>query len=76
MAVVSRMKIERLRNGHTLETLGKSTKVAHHRLWQIENGLLPKPNEMKIIAEVLEVNLWEIFPCFPDEMYQEYFITG
>ena len=75
MAMVSRLKIERLRKGFTLENLEKSTGVKYYRLWMIENGLLPKPEQMTAIAESLEVNVWDIFPCFVEDQWNEYFIT-
>jgi transcriptional regulator with XRE-family HTH domain len=75
MAMVSRMKIERLRKGHTLETLEKSCGVAYYRLWMIENGLLPKQDQMVSIARALDITPNEIFPVFEPEMWQDYMVA-
>lgn len=72
MAMVSRLKIERLKKGHTIYTMEKATGVPYHRYWMIECGLLPKPDQMKKICEVLEVGPQDVFPVYLPEMWQEY----
>jgi hypothetical protein len=69
------MKIERLRKGHTLETLEKSCGIAYYRLWMIENGLLPKPEQMVKISRALEVNPNDIFPVYDLAMWDDYLMA-
>jgi transcriptional regulator with XRE-family HTH domain len=75
MAMVSKMKIERLRKGYTLETLEKSCGVPYYRLWMIENGLLPKPDQIVEIAQALDVTPRDIFPVFEESQWQEYLVV-
>ena len=75
MAMVSKMKIERLRKGYTLETLEKSCGVPYYRLWMIENGLLPKPDQIVEIAQALEVQPGDVFPVYDHSQWEENLIA-
>lgn len=73
--MVSKMKMERIRQGHTLETLQKATGVDMTRLWMVENGLLPKPEHVVAICKALAVSPQEIFPVYDPKEWWQYLIA-
>jgi transcriptional regulator with XRE-family HTH domain len=75
MAMASKMKLQRIRQGHTLETLGKATRIEMTRLWMIENGLLPKPEQVVAISRALNVSPRDIFPVYDPQEWWHYLIA-
>jgi transcriptional regulator with XRE-family HTH domain len=75
MAMASKLKLERIRQGYTLETLQKATKIEVTRLWMIENGLLPKPEQVVAICKVLNVSPGDIFPVYEPQEWWQYLIA-
>lgn len=72
--MVSKMKMERIRQGFTLETLQKATGVDMTRLWMVENGLVPKPEHIVAICTTLGVSPQEMFPVFEARDWFQYLI--
>lgn len=75
MAMVSRLKIQRILEGHTLYTLEKRSGVPFWRLSLIENGLLPTPKQIVQISTALETDPAEIFPVFDSGQWEEHLVT-
>ena len=75
MAMASKLKIERIKQGYTLETLQKATGIDMTRLWMVENGLLPKPEHVVAICKALNVSKQNIFPVYEPQQWWEYLIA-
>lgn len=70
--MLSKMKIKRLMKGYSLATLEKHTGIPIWTLSKVENGLVPKPDEVKKLCRVLETHPQALFPVFEPEQWQEY----
>ncbi|HUN53993.1 MAG TPA: helix-turn-helix transcriptional regulator [Smithella sp.] len=62
--MISAMKLARIKKEMSQIDLWIKTGIPQWRLSLLERGIRPKPEEAKIVAEVLEEKQEEIFPSF------------
>ena len=74
--LVSRMKVQRIKKGHTLDTLGKAVREPNWKLSLIERGFDPGIELAAKIAEVLECQVEDIFPVYPPSRFAKEYIEA
>ena len=68
---VSRMKVQRIKKGHTLDTLGKAVREPNWKLSLIERGFEPGFELAEKIAQVLDCQVQDIFPVYPPNRFNK-----
>ena len=75
-SLVSRMKVQRVRKGYTLDTLGKAVRESNWKLSLIERGFDPGIELAAKIAHVLECQVDAIFPVYPADRFSKEIIEA
>jgi DNA-binding XRE family transcriptional regulator len=65
------MKVQRVKRGYTLDTLGRAVKEPNWKLSLIERGFDPGIELAAKIADVLDCRVEDIFPVYPPNRFSK-----